>query len=71
MYFSKIVLSSLILPQLILPAGGTTGIGPGTLLMLLLAAAGGWVTGVVIFDHPMRSEFGRASQAIRRRLAHR
>ncbi|GGA98167.1 sugar transporter [Allosediminivita pacifica] len=62
-----------VLPVLawILPAGGTTGIGPATLLMLLLAAAAGWVTGVVIFDHPMRSEFGRASQAIRRRLAHR
>ncbi len=53
----------------IVPAGGTSGIGPGMLLLLLLAAAAAWFVGIRIFNHPMQSEVGRAGQVLRRRLA--
>lgn len=62
-----------ILPVMawVLPAGGTSGIGLGTLSLLLLAAIAGWVIGILVFDHPIKSEFMRASLAMRRRLSTR
>ena len=55
-----------VLPVLawILPAGGTTGIGPGTLLMLLLAAGGGWVTGGTASDMQSASAEAAVVQAL-------
>lgn len=50
------------------PSGGAAGLGFGTLLVLILLACMGWVLGVLIFNHPVKAEFGRVYSAIRRRL---
>lgn len=62
-----------VLPVLlwILPTGGASQIGPGTLVGLLLAAVAGWFVGIRVFGHPLQSEVGRAGHALRRRLARR
>jgi O-antigen/teichoic acid export membrane protein len=64
------VAAATVLPVLlwIVPAGGASGIGPGALLLLLLAAIAGWFIGIRVVNHPMRSEIDRAGRAMRRRL---
>lgn len=62
-----------ILPVLAwaLTAGGTAGIGVGAVLLLVLATGVAWYAGILLFDHPVKSEIARASQALRRRISAR
>lgn len=53
----------------IMATGQSSGIGPGTLVFLLLAAVASWFVGIRVFGHPMTSELDRAGNAMRRRMA--